>query len=173
MNQDTFQFAIEHTEVIRPPERRIATFGETAFEFQLVAELMDNPGQVRVRQGRLYAERPQILTPDYLRRTLSEGFGEKAAAFLEWMREHASDLALLRYGFQLRKTHVREWVLNRPVEAVVAELGEEFDRAADPLRALVLGVDEGWEVCLLKFAADLIEESAGQHMREFKRRGLF
>jgi len=173
LNEDTFQFAIEHTEVIRAPERRIATFGETTFHFHLVAELMDNTSQVRVREGSIHAERPQILAPDYLRKTLMDGFGERAESFLEWMRDNASDLALLKYGFQLRKTDVTERIVHHPLETVVAELKEELDRAEDPLRALVLGVDEGWEVCLLKFAADLIEQSVGQNARDFKRRGLF
>jgi hypothetical protein len=56
---------------------------------------------------------------------------------------------------------------------VVAELQVEVDRAEDPLRAIVIGVDEGWEVCLLKFAADLIQQAAGDNTRDFRRRGLF
>ncbi len=173
MNEDTFQFAIEHTEVLCAPERRIATFGETTFRFHLVAELMDDPSQVRIRAGEMHAERPQLLAPDYLRKTLLDGFGERAEAFVNWMRENAQDLALLKYGFQLRKTNVTEWIVARPLESVVAELRAEIEREEDPLRAVVLGVDEGWEVCLLKFAADLIEESAGDNVRDLKRRGLF
>ena len=173
MNEDTFQYAIESTEILRKPEGRIATFGSTAFRFHLVSELMDDPGQVRIRAGQLEAERPQILTPDYLHRTLAEGFGERAESFIAWLRENAGGLALLKYGFQLRKTGVTEWTVHRPLEAVIEELKAEMDRAEDPLRALVLGADEGWEVCLLKFAADMIEESSDGNMRDFKRRGLF
>ena len=82
-------------------------------------------------------------------------------------------MALLKYGFRLRKTDIREWIVHRPLETVIAELQVEVDRAEDPLRAIVIGVDEGWEVCLLKFAADLIQQSAGQNTRDFRRRGLF
>ena len=173
MNEDTFQFAIEHTEVVRSPERRISTLGDTAFHFHLVSELMDTTEQVRVREGRLHAERPQILSPDYLQNTLMEGFGERAESFVNWMRENAADMAILKYGFRLRKTDIREWTVHRPLETVVAELQIEVDRAEDPLRAIVIGVDEGWEVCLLKFAADLIQQSAGENTRDFRRRGLF
>ena len=172
MNEDTFQFAIEHTEVVRAPERRISTLGDTAFHFHLVAELMDTTEQVRIREGRLHAERPQILTPEYLRNTLAEGFGERAESFVGWLRENAADLAILKYGFQLRKTDIREWIVQRPLDTVVADLQEEVDRSEDPLRAIVVGVDEGWEVCLLKFACDLIQRAAGEHERDFKRRGL-
>ena len=172
MNEDTFQFAIEHTEVVRAPERRISTLGDTAFHFHLVAELMDSTEQVRIREGHLHAERPQILTPEYLRSTLAEGFGERAESFVGWLRENAAYLAILKYGFQLRKTDIREWIVQRPLDTVVADLQEEVDRSEDPLRAIVVGVDEGWEVCLLKFACDLIQRAADEHERDFKRRGL-
>jgi hypothetical protein len=173
LNEDTFQFAIEHTEVVRAPERRISTFGETSFHFHLVAELMDSTEQVRIREGRLHAERPQILTPEYLHRTLAEGFGERAESFLDWLRENTSDMALLKYGFALRKTDLNDRIVRHPLDVVVADLQAELDRTEDPLRAIVIGVDEGWEVCLLKFAADLIQQSVGDNTRDFRRRGLF
>ena len=164
---------MEHTEVVHAPERRIATFGETVFHFHLVSELMDSTTQVRVREGRLHAERPQILAPDYLRKTLIEGFGERAESFVRWMQENAAELALVKYGFQLRKTDVTEHIVHHPLEHVIATLKEDLNRMENPFRAIVVGVDEGWEVCLLKFAADMIEQSAGENMREMKRRGLF
>ena len=173
MNEDTFQFAIEHTEVVRAPERRISTLGDTEFHFHLVSELMDSTEQVRVREGRLHAERPQILSPEYLHHTLMEGFGERAESFVDWLRENAADMALLKYGFRLRKTDISECVVHRPLESVIADLQIEVDRSEDPLRAIVIGVDEGWEVCLLKFAVDLIQQSAGENTRDFRRRGLF
>jgi hypothetical protein len=40
------------------------------------------------------------------------------------------------------------------------------------LSAIILGVDEGWEVCLLKFAADMIQESSVGNMGDFRKRGL-
>ena len=42
----------------------------------------------------------------------------------------------------------------------------------DRLSAIIEGVDEGWEICLLKFATDLIQESSGDHFRDFRDRGL-
>ena len=50
------------------------------------------------------AERPQILTPEHYCRLLLEGFGEKAAQYVEQLRERTRDIAVLRYGFQFRKT---------------------------------------------------------------------
>jgi hypothetical protein len=171
-NEDTIQYAIENTHVIVAPQRRIATFGDTCFRFYLVTELMDTVGQVRVRDGRLHAERPQIITPGRLHEMLAEGFGERAGHFVEWLREHAPQLAALKYGFRFRKSDVSDNILHGSLDEIVSRLREEVDRAEDPLSAIIHGVDEGWEVCLLKFAADMIQESSGDNLGDFRKRGL-
>lgn len=172
LSDDSFQFAIESTRVVRAPERLIETFGTTTFRFFLITELMDSVNQVRVRDGRLHAERPTIITPGYIQRQLLEGFGEKAQEFLGWLQDHSRDLAILKYGFQFKKTDISEEVVHCPIEDVVGRLNEEVVRRADPMSAIIQGVDEGWEVCLLKFASDMIQQSAPENMGEWKRRGL-
>ena len=77
MNKDDFDYAIENTHVLLAPEQQIATFGRTSFNFYLITELMDRVDQVRVRNGKIHAERPQILAPEHFSRLLLEGFGEK------------------------------------------------------------------------------------------------
>lgn len=172
LNEDTFQYAIENTQVILAPQRRIETFGSTSFRFYLVTELMDKANEVRVRDGHLHAERPQIITPGHYHRMLLEGFGERAEEFVNWLQENARDLAVMKYGFQFRKTDVTESIVNSPLEQVVDRLRETVDRSEDPLSAIIQGVDEGWEVCLLKFATDLIQGSSGGNLDDFRRRGL-
>jgi hypothetical protein len=172
LNEDAIQYAIENTQVIVAPERRIATFGDTSFRFYLVTELMDSVGQIRVRDGRLHAERPQIITPGQIQRMLLEGFGERGEAFAEWLQEHAPQIAALKYGFRFRKTDVSDNVLHGSLEEVIGRLREEVGRSDDPLSTIIHGVDEGWEICLLKFASDLIQDSAGGNFGDFKKRGL-
>lgn len=171
LNEDSIQYAIENTQVILAPQNRIETFGTTVFRFFLVTELMDSVNQIRVRDGRLHAERPSIITPGYMQNAL-EGFGEKAEEFIRWMRDNAAEFAVLKYGFQFRKTDMRDEVIHSPMESVIARLHEQVDRAEDPLCAIIHGVDEGWEVCLLKFATDMIQRSAPGNMDEWRRRGL-
>jgi len=172
-SEDTVQYAIENTRVLHAPERRIATFGETSFRFFLVTELMDDVDRVRVRDGRIHAERPQIITPGNLHNMLVEGFGERAEEFSRWVHENAPQLAVVKYGFQFRKSDVSDEIVHCPLADVVGRLQERVDESKDPLSAIIEGVDDGWEICLLKFASDLIEESAGENFRDFRRRGLF
>lgn len=172
LNEDDIQYAIENTQVILAPERRIDTFGTTVFRFFLVTELMDDVHKVRVRDGRLHAERPQIISPTQYHRMLDEDFGEKAREFVDWMRTHASHFAVMKYGFQFKKTDLQEQLVTSPVEEVLRRLREGVDRAEDPYSAIIQGVDEGWEVCLLKFATDMIQSSAGTNMDDWRRTGL-
>jgi hypothetical protein len=172
LNEDAIQYAIENTQVIVAPQRRIATFGDTSFHFYLVTELMDQVDQVRVRDGRLDAVRPQLITPGHIQRMLVEGFGENAEEFAGWLREHAPQLAVLKYGFQFRKTDISNEIVHDPLEAVVGRLRAQVEASEDPLSAVIHGVDEGWEICLLKFAADMIQDSSGGNLGDFRKRGL-
>jgi hypothetical protein len=172
MRQDDFDYAIENTQVILAPERQIATFGSTSFNFYLISELMDRVDQVRVRNGKIHAERPQILTPEHHCRLLLEGFGEKAQRYVDQLREHARTVAVLRYGFQFRKTDVTEQTMRDSIDAVINRTKRRVESENEPLSAIIQGVDDAWEVCLLKFTIDLIERSSGENLGDFRKRGL-
>src|SRR5205807_1984527 len=165
MNKDNFDYAIENTQVILAPQRQIATFGSTSFHFYLISELMDRVNEVRVRNGKIHADRPQILTPEHFSRLLLEGFGDKAQRYVDQLREQARNFAVLRYGFQFRKTDVTERMFRDPLDAVIARTKSQVEDMEEPLSAIIQGVDDAWEVCLLKFTIDLIERSSGALLR--------
>ncbi|MGH8102256.1 MAG: hypothetical protein ACREIW_13225 [Chthoniobacterales bacterium] len=171
ITKDSFDYAIENTRVIVAPEQQIATFGHTSFRFYLISELMDRVDQVRIRNGKIHAERPQILTPEHYSRLLLEGFGDKAQRYVDQLRERVRDIAVLRYGFQFRKTDVTEETLRESIEAVISRTKRHVENENE-LSAVIHGVDDAWEVCLLKFTIDLIERSSGGNVRDFRKRGL-
>jgi hypothetical protein len=82
------KYAIEHTELIRPPQQNLATFGITDIYYYLLtqpvyAELVNKEEETVVREGRVIAERPKIITPYYLM-NLFNGFehGKEYADYL-------------------------------------------------------------------------------------------
>jgi hypothetical protein len=172
MTRDDFDYAIENTKVILAPERQIATFGSTSFNFYLISELMDRVDQIRIRNGKIHAERPQILTPEHYCRLLLEGFGEKAERYVDQLREHARNIAVLRYGFQFRKTDLSEQTLRDSIDAAINRTKRRVESADEPLSAIIHGVDDAWEVCLLKFTIDMVERSAGSNLGDLRKRGL-
>lgn len=171
-SEDDIQYAAENTQVILAPEQQIATFGTTSFRFFLISELMDSVNQVRVRDGEIHAERPQILTPDHFARLLLDGFGEQAQHYADRLRERLRNVAVLRYGFQFRKTGVTENTVRDSIDAVVERTKAQVQNSGELRSAVIQGVDEAWEVCLLKFTIDLIERSSGGNVGDFRRRGL-
>src|SRR5436309_13323326 len=172
MTRDDFDYAIENTHVIIAPEQNIATFGSTSFNFYLISELMDTVDQVRIRTGKIHAERPQILAPEHYCRLLLEGFGAKAERYVDRLREHARNIAVLRYGFQFRKTDLSEQTLRDSIDAVINRTKSRVEGASEPLSAVIQGVDDAWEVCLLKFTIDMVERSSGGNLGDFRKRGL-
>ena len=172
MTRDDFDYAVENTHVLVAPEQQIATFGTTSFNFYLISELMDRVDQVRIRNGKIHAERPQILTPEHYCRLLLEGFGEKAERYADQLREHARNIAVLRYGFQFRKTDVSEQTLRDSIDTVINRTKRRVQSENEPLSAVIRGVDDAWEVCLLKFTIDMVEHSSGGNLGDFRKRGL-
>ena len=168
---DDFQYALENTRVVVAPSRAIETFGQTSFRFRLVTEPMDEIGTVRLRKGMIHAERPRLLAPQYVSKLLLEGFGERAQGFAGWIEEQ-KDFHILRYGFTLKKTDLSEQLFKEPKEEFLLKLQDDLRREDDPLNVLIEGIDDSWEVCLMKFTMDMIQRSSGENVAEWKRRGL-
>jgi hypothetical protein len=169
-SEDELQYALENTKVIFSPERRIETFGATSFHFYLVTELMDSANEIRIRDGRIQADRPQILTAENIAKLTLEGFGDKARKFAEMLQSR--NAAMLKYGFQIRKDDLSENLVHDSVEAVLDRVTSQVPESLRSNSAVIHGVDEGWEVCLLKFTVELIQQSAGGNIQDFRRKGL-
>lgn len=171
-SDDDIQYALETTEVLYEPDRRIDTFGSTSFEFTLLTELMDDVSKVRIRSGKITAEKPMILKPDPTGELEFEGFGEQAAAFAEWLKSRMKDMAALQYGFNFKKGDVTESLVSDSIENVKHRILEETKAIGNPLAAVIQGVDDTWEICLLKFTIEMIQKSHRINLFDFKRRGL-
>lgn len=172
MNPDDFHYALENTRVILPPQKRLETFGTTVLNYHLITEEMDSVNRMRIREGRIHAHKPELVTPDHFARLLLEGFGEKAEKYADAVSQFASQIAVLKYGFTFRKDETRRYDVTGALNEVSARVREEVESKGDPLAAVLTGVDEGWEVCLLKFALDMVLASGGDHVRELRNRGL-
>jgi hypothetical protein len=173
---DNIHYALETTKVLREPDRRIDTFGETRFEFQLISELMDQVGRVRIRTGEVEAMRPRILRPEPYREIEFDGFDPSMRAkfdeMVERFRAQGKDLAFLQYGFQFRRGQVREEVVHESIEGVRARVLEDIRRSGNPALAVIEGVDDAWEISILKFSFEMILRSHEINAFDFKRRGL-
>lgn len=175
-SQDDIQYALATTKVLHEPDRRIDTFGETRFEFQLISELMDEVGRVRIRSGEMDAQRPRIMRPEAYRDVELDGFDDETRArfdqMLEKFRSEGRDMAFLQYGFRFRRGKIHEEIVHEPIEQVRERVLEDLRKSGNPALAVIEGVDDTWEISILKFSFEMIMRSQEINAFDFKRRGL-
>jgi len=167
--QFDFWYAVNNTEVVAVPQNRLETFGSTMVNYHLVTELMDSVGKVRVREGKLKAFRPQIITPPSVTDEMLEGFGEEAQDYANWLKEHAQEMQMLKYGFKVQKTEINDYILSDSLETVVNRVKDDLAERDDPLGAVLVGVDHPWEVCLLKLMFELVQGSAQGNIQDIQQ----
>ena len=172
LTPDDFNYALENTRVVLAPTKRLDTFGTSLFNYFLVTEEMDKVNLSRVREGHIHAERPQIITPQNIAGLFLEGFGDQGRRFAETLSERGAQLSFLKYGFRVSKSDIRSYDVHESLENVAGKLKAELEQKNEPLTALLTGVDDGWEICLLKFMVDLMAASYPGNVGDFRERGM-
>ncbi len=168
-----YWYAVNNTELLILPGRHLETFGNTIVNYTLVSEAMDAVGKVNVRSGRMQMMRPQLLTPGAYAKVVLEGFGEEARKYADWLREHDDEFQILRYGYQLKQEAFSKETVTDSLEAVAARVTEAAKKAPDPFAAVVKGVDEPWDVCLVKLFHAVVRASIRDNVREMAARRMF
>lgn len=171
------QVAMEQTQVIRPPKQDLSTFGCTSIRYYLITEpsyceldgLTDRREESVIREGRIVAERPKIVTPTYLA-TMFEGFehGKQYAEYI--MRRYGPNEPGLLYRYRNEGSNVN--IVSGTVDEVVARLKQTLDGDHDNLAAIVRGVDEMWDVSLMKLVHDVARQSLRANVADMYQRGL-
>ena len=165
--QFDFWYAVHHTNVVRAPSRALETFGETRITYRHLAELPDDPGKIRVREGRLEAHKPAIITPDAYAQDDLEGFGAQARAYLDFLKAHAESVHILQYGYKLSQEAFSEQVVTDSLEAVTARVLADVAEKNDAFAVVIQGVDKPWDVSLIHFFWMHAQASIPVNVREF------
>ncbi len=170
------EYAIRNTRVVRPPRQLLATFGTTVIRYHLVSDPVyrefdaagTTPESV-VREGTVRAEKPQVVTPFYMSR--AEGVSESASRYLEDIRrELGQDSPGLLYTY--KNDFEGTSIVSDGVSEVAARIRERLDKDDRPLEAVIQGVDELWDISLMKFIFELTNSSARANASELHSMGL-
>lgn len=162
---------LRQTTVLRFPRHRLATFGRTEIQYQLVTSVSTEPLLANLRSGKVIAERPQILTPDMFSQRF-QGFGDDSSSFERFLKENFSDsFRGLEYSFR------NELSATEPHRTDPRELAKNIRRdldARDVARAaVIMGPESGWSFSLMKFILEETSQSFSVNLRELDERGLF
>ena len=166
--------AIERTEILRPPRQSLYTFGTTSIYYYLVtepaySELVKDTVETVIREGRVIAERPKIVTPYYLNNM--EGFSPEARRYFRYLlEEHGADARGLYYTYRNEAKGFN--IVSDNLNSIVGKLNAEIDRRSDPLTAIIKGEDSLWDVSIMKFIYEITRSSVPDNLRQMGRRGL-
>ena len=152
------------------PSHRLETFGNTLVNYHLVSALPDNPGKIRVREGRLEAHQPLVITPNFSQ-IETEGFGDEARAYLDFLRENEQHLRILQYGYHLKSDKFSEQIVTGRLSAVTERVKDEVVASNDKFAAVVQCVDEPWDVALAELWLREVSRSAKGNIDELQKKG--
>ena len=168
------QEAVAQTEILRAPKQNLTTFGTTNIYYYLVTEpayqeLGLTATETVIREGRVIAEKPRIVTPYYL--ASLEGFSENARRYFDSLiRTYGHTAQGLLYAYRNEPKEMN--IVSDNLPSVVAKLNEDIDRRGDPLTTIIKGMDEMWDIALIKFIFEMTQRSLGDNIRQMNARGL-
>lgn len=171
---EKIEYAVKHTDVLRLPKQALSTFGTTNLYYYLVtepaySEITGNVTETVVREGRVIAAKPRIVTPYYLSRL--EGFSDDARKYFEaLLRSHGPSAPGLLYTYRNEPKELN--IVSDSWLAVVERLNADIDKRGDPLAAIIRGLDELWDVSLLKFIYEVTKNSVADTLSQMDAHGL-
>jgi hypothetical protein len=174
IDDERIREAVKHTEILRPPKRSLATFGTTNIYYYLVtepaySELVKSAAETVIREGRVIAERPKIVTPYYLSRL--EGFSSEAKKYFDMLiKTYGSNAPGLFYTYKNEPKELT--IVSDSLLAVVDKLNDDIDKRGDPLASIIRGQDELWDVSLMKFIYEMTRSSMPDNLLQMETRGL-
>ena len=174
VDDERIRDAVRQTEILRLPKQSLSTFGMTNIYYYLVAEpvyteLVGNVAETVIREGRVIAERPKIVTPYYLSRL--EGFSSDARKYFDMLlRIHGPNAPGLFYAYRNEPKELN--IVSDDLLSVVDKLNAEIDKRGDPLTSIIKGKDELWDVSLMKFIYELTRSSLKDNLLQMGSKGL-
>lgn len=166
--------AVENTEILRTPRQDLYTFGTTNIYYYLVTEpaysgLIGDATETVIREGRVRAERPRIVTPNYLYGL--DGFSADARRYFEQLIEtYGPNMPGLLYTYRNEPGEMN--IVSDHWRSVVEKLNARIDDKGDQLAAIIKGTDELWDVALMKFIFELTRRSLSGNVGQLDAKGL-
>jgi hypothetical protein len=167
-------YAVRNTVILRAPKQSLYTFGTTNIYYYLVtepvySELVNNVSETVVREGRVIAQKPRIVTPYYL--SSLDGFSPEARRYFRKLVDtFGSDSRGLFYTYRNEPKELN--IISENIQAVIEKLNSRIDEKGDPLSAIIKGQDNLWDVSLIKFIYEITRSSLHDNLHQLDSRGL-
>ncbi len=162
-NPERIANALKETEILREPEELISTTKSTTLHYYVLTEpayleVFKNEGpETRIRQGKISWDKPKLMTPGYL--VDIEGFSNEAREALQMVARQHPDLAGILYQMKYKKEEARENTVPYKIMEAYRRIENQIEDEGKEFTVVIRGVDELWDVSLMKYVQGLILKS--------------
>ena len=162
-DKQRIQEVLEKTEILMEPDDLISTEHSTTLHYFVLSEpyyleeFPEEGPETKVREGKITWEKPKLLTPDYM--INMTGFSGEAKKAMEMIANDNPDLAALLYKMNYKKRSISSFTVAKEIKAAENEIKKDIEDEND-LTVIIKGVDELWDVSLMKFIQTLMLKSA-------------
>ena len=168
--------AIEQTYVVKYPKQHLATFGITSIEYFVVTEplytAIDSQKKELegvVRRGKVKAEQPKLVTPTYSMNL--NGFSDEAYKYFNQVAHlYGANSPGIMYQYNNEPENLE--ILSGSPNEIAHRISKELRDKKNDLSVVISGVDEFWDVALLKFIYEFTASSVSFNSREMRGAGL-
>ena len=168
--------AIEQTYIVKYPKQHLATFGITNIEYFVVTEPLYtaiDPQKKElegvVRKGKVRAEQPTLITPTYAMNL--NGFSDEAYKYFSQVaRLYGANSPGIMYQYNNEPENLE--ILSGNPNEIAHRISKELRDKKNDLSVVISGVDEFWDVALLKFIYEFTASSVSFNSREMRGAGL-
>lgn len=178
-DDDRIKEAVSHTQILRPPQQTIATFGITRIHYYLLTEPAysglfgeeeaEKEQETIVREGLVVAQQPRIVTPYYLSQL--DGFSPEATRYFDMMVEKLGHNAPgLFYAYKNEPSGLN--IISEKLPTVVENINTDIEKRSERLTTIIKGEDALWDVSLLRFIYELTRHSVQDNIMQLGNRGL-
>ncbi len=168
--------AVEQTYVVKYPKQHLATFGITNIDYFVVTEPLytaidsqkkDLEGVVR--SGKVKAEQPTLITPTYAMNL--NGFSEDAYRYFDQVAQmYGPNSPGIMYQYNNEPKGLE--ILSGNPNEIAHRISKELKDKKNDLSVVISGVDEFWDVALLKFIYEFTASSVSFNSKEMRGVGL-
>ena len=164
---DNIWYAVNQTRIITEPQQTIETFGVTRIHYYIVSEVLDSVDQVKVHEGVIISEKPSIITPQHFAQQILDGFGAEAQAYADWLSQNGDFIKIIQYGLQIRKEEIKEETVHGSLNEVIGRVKEMTEKNRE-ISTVIQGVENMWEISLMKFMESFIARSVSKNVHELQ-----
>ena len=174
INDNRIEHSARQTEILRMPKQSLSTFGTTNIYYYLItdpaySELVKGGQETVIREGRVITEKPRIVTPQYLSRL--DGFSTDARRYFDLIIEtHGPDAPGLFYTYRNEPKELN--IVSDNWLSVANKINDEIEKRGDTLTSIIKGIDEFWDVSLLKFIYEITKNSLKSNLSQMGERRL-